>query len=57
MVESWPALGNPTLTPELQQRIVEGVLEEARGRSIDDLASQRDEMLLDLLASRSKHEA
>jgi 3-hydroxyacyl-CoA dehydrogenase len=57
MAESmWPALGNPQLTPELKQRIVDGVLEEAHGRSIDELAAQRDAMLLGLEAVRGKHE-
>lgn len=55
MTEGWPALGNPTFTPELQKRIVAGVLEEADGRSIGELAAQRDDMLLDLIASRAKH--
>jgi 3-hydroxyacyl-CoA dehydrogenase len=52
----WPALGNPQLTPELKQTIVDGVLEEAHGRSIDELAAQRDEMLLGLEAVRAKYE-
>jgi carnitine 3-dehydrogenase len=37
----WPALGNPQLTPELKRKIVDGVLEEAHGRSIDELAAVR----------------
>jgi hypothetical protein len=43
------------LTPQLQERIVEGVLEEADGQSIDELAAQRDEMLFELIAVRTKH--
>jgi 3-hydroxyacyl-CoA dehydrogenase len=54
--QMWPALGNPQLTPELKQRLVDGVLEEAHGRSIDELAAQRDAMLLGLEAVRAKHE-
>jgi carnitine 3-dehydrogenase len=53
----WPALGNPQLTPELKEKIVNGVLEEADGRSIDELAAQRDAMLLGLLAVRTKDAA
>jgi 3-hydroxyacyl-CoA dehydrogenase len=53
----WPALGNPQLTPELQEKIVNGVLEEADGHSIDELAAQRDAMLLGLLAVRTKDAA
>ena len=42
----WPVLGNPELTPELQEKIVKGVLEEADGHSIDELAADRDAMLV-----------
>jgi 3-hydroxyacyl-CoA dehydrogenase len=57
MAESmWPALGSPQLTPELKQRLVDGVLEEAHGRSIDELAAERDAMLLGLEDVRAKHE-
>ncbi len=56
MTEGWSALGNPTFTPELEQRIVTGVLEEAGGRSIGELAAERDAMLLDLIASRTEHQ-
>jgi carnitine 3-dehydrogenase len=52
MVDSWPHLGNPELTPEVAQQIVDGVLEEANGKSIDELAHQRDEMLFGLIAVR-----
>lgn len=55
MVESWSGLGNPTFTPQLQAQIVAGVLEEANGRSIGELGAERDDMLLDLIASRAKH--
>ena len=34
MAAGWPGLGNPELTPELQQQIIKGVLEEAR-RPVD----------------------
>jgi carnitine 3-dehydrogenase len=52
MTAGWPGLGNPDFTPELARQIVKGVLEEADGRSIDELANQRDEMLFSLLAVR-----
>ena len=55
MAAGWPGLGNPELTPELQQQIIKGVLEEADGQSIDELAAQRDEMLFGLIAVRAKH--
>jgi 3-hydroxyacyl-CoA dehydrogenase len=41
----WAALGTPTLTDELKERIAEGVIEEAGGRSISDLAEERDRLL------------
>jgi carnitine 3-dehydrogenase len=52
----WPVLGNPQLTPELEQKIVDGVLNEADGRSIDELAAQRDAMLLGLQSVRATYE-
>jgi carnitine 3-dehydrogenase len=54
MAAGWPGLGNPEFTPELQQQIVSGVLEEADGKSIEELAAQRDAMLFGLIAVREK---
>ena len=51
----WPTLGNPELTPELQETIVNGVLEEVDGHSIDELAAQRDAILCALLSARAQH--
>ena len=45
----WQDLGNPELTPALQRRIVEGVAAEADGRSIAELAAERDRILLKVL--------
>jgi hypothetical protein len=42
------------LTPELQQKLVDGVRAEAGSRSIDGLAAERDEVLLGLLELRSQ---
>ena len=55
MEAMWATLGNPTLTPELKQKIVDGVLEEAEGRSVDELGAQRDSMLLGLQAVRANY--
>ncbi len=55
MAAGWPGLGNPELTPELQQQVIKGVLEEADGRSIEELAAERDEMLFGLLAVRAEY--
>jgi carnitine 3-dehydrogenase len=56
MADGWPGLGNPELTPELKRKIVDGVLEEADGHSIDELTAQRDAMLLGLQAVRAKYD-
>jgi carnitine 3-dehydrogenase len=56
MADGWPGLGSPQLTPELKQKIVDGVLVEADGHSIDELAAQRDAMLLGLQAVRAKYD-
>jgi len=53
----WGALGTPAVTPELKQTIVDGVLQEAAGRSVDQLAHERDEVLLGLLALRHRTES
>lgn len=48
----WADLGDPKLTPELRKKIVDGVHAEAAGRSIEALAQQRDDFLVQLLAIR-----
>jgi carnitine 3-dehydrogenase len=48
----WPDLGNPVLTPELQQQIIAGVADEAAGRSVEELARRRDEFLIRVLEAR-----
>ena len=50
----WKVLGSPQLTPELQQKLIAGVHAEVGSRSIDDLAAERDEVLLGLLELRAK---
>lgn len=57
MADMWPTLGSPEFTPELQDKIVNGVMEEADGHSIDELGAQRDAMLSGLLAVRAKYAA
>jgi 3-hydroxyacyl-CoA dehydrogenase len=48
----WSDLGNPVLTPELQQQIIAGVADEAAGRSVEELARRRDEFLIRVLEAR-----
>jgi 3-hydroxyacyl-CoA dehydrogenase len=57
MTAWWKVLGSPQLTPELQQKLVAGVHAEVGSRSIDDLAAERDEVLLGLLELRANAEA
>jgi 3-hydroxyacyl-CoA dehydrogenase len=52
MTTWWKDLGNPEFTPELKEKIVQGVLAEAGNQSINDLAEERDRLLLGLLALR-----
>jgi 3-hydroxyacyl-CoA dehydrogenase len=49
----WKVLGSPTLTPELQKKLIDGVHAEAGSRTIDELEATRDEILLGLLELRT----
>jgi 3-hydroxyacyl-CoA dehydrogenase len=57
MAAWWKVLGSPVLTPEIQKMLVDGVHAEAGSRTIDELAVQRDEVLLGLLELRRKMES
>ena len=53
----WKDLGKITeISLEAKQTIIEGVQKEAGNRSIEELAHERDSMLLELLATRAKDE-
>ena len=57
MTACWADLGSPNLGPELQKKIVDGVLEEVDGRSFEELSQERDTLimgLLELLSHRGK---
>jgi carnitine 3-dehydrogenase len=47
--EPWSRLQAPPLTPELRDRMIEGCLREADGRSVAELERTRDEFLAELL--------
>ena len=47
--EPWTRLQAPPLTPELRDRMIEGCLRQADGRSVADLERLRDGFLADLL--------
>jgi 3-hydroxyacyl-CoA dehydrogenase len=56
MTAWWKVLGSPELTPEVQKKLIDSVHAEVGSRSIDELESERDEVLLGLLELRSKVE-
>ncbi|MBP7063876.1 3-hydroxyacyl-CoA dehydrogenase NAD-binding domain-containing protein [Ferrovibrio sp.] len=50
----WASLGNPKLDASTRQKLIRGVAREAAGRSIADLAAERDAMLLALLKLKAR---
>src|ERR1700677_1790788 len=46
-------LGNPQVSPELKQAIADGVMREAAGRSVDELAREENEVIIGLLKLRA----
>jgi len=56
MTAWWKVLGQPVLTPEVQRKLIDSVQAEVGTRSIDELAAERDELLLGLIELRAKAE-
>jgi 3-hydroxyacyl-CoA dehydrogenase len=56
MTAWWKVLGQPVLTPEVQRKLIDSVHAEAGSRTIDELAAERDEVLVGLLELRAKAE-
>src|ERR1700723_1359642 len=54
MTAWWKTLGSPVLTPEVKKKLISSVHAEAGSRSIDELASERDEVLLGLIELRNR---
>jgi hypothetical protein len=48
-------IGNPDVTAELKRTIIEGVLQEAGDRSVDQLAQDENKVLVGLLKLRSRN--
>jgi 3-hydroxyacyl-CoA dehydrogenase len=48
----WHVLGTPELTHEVRATIIQGVHEQTKSRSMQELAAHRDEILLGLLSLR-----
>jgi carnitine 3-dehydrogenase len=44
----------PDITPALKQTVIDGVLKEARGQSVEQLANEENDVMLGLLALRAK---
>src|SRR5580658_6037460 len=56
MTAWWKVLGQPVLTPEVQRKLIDSVHAEVGSRTIDELAAERDEVLLGLIELRAKVE-
>ena len=54
MTAWWKTLGSPVLTQEVQKKRIDSVHAEAGSRSINELAAERDEVLLGLIELRNK---
>jgi 3-hydroxyacyl-CoA dehydrogenase len=55
MAGLWKDLGSPMdFTPAIRKTLIDGVLSEANGRSLEELARERDEVLLGLLRLRAQ---
>ena len=55
MAGLWKDLGSLTdFTPEIKQTIIDGVVREANGRSLEELARERDQVLFGLLRLRAQ---
>ena len=57
MTAWWKVLGQPVLTPEVQKQLIDSVRAEVGSRTVDELAAERDEMLLELIKLRTKVES
>ena len=56
MTAWWKVLGSPELTPELRQKIIDGVHAEVGSRTMAELARERDTTLLGLLQLRTQND-
>jgi 3-hydroxyacyl-CoA dehydrogenase len=54
MMASWKALGSPDLTSDVQKTLIDSVHAEVGPRTIDELAAERDQLLLGLIELRNK---
>ena len=54
MEDWWADMRNVTLTPEVKAALIDGVQAENHGRSVAEVAQERDRLLLDLLETLGK---
>jgi 3-hydroxyacyl-CoA dehydrogenase len=54
MAASWKTLGSPELTPGVQRKLIDSVHVEVGSRTVEDLETERDELLLGLIELRTK---
>ena len=54
MATWWKQLGNPELSSKLRQTIIDGTLQQAADRSLEQLARERDDVMLGLIRLRRK---
>ena len=57
LLEPWTRLQAPALTRQLRERMVDGCLREAAGRSVTDLERLRDEFLAELIPLVERYSA
>jgi 3-hydroxyacyl-CoA dehydrogenase len=56
MTAWWKTLGSPELTPEVRRKLIDGLHAEVGSRSVAELETQRDDILLGLLELRRQYE-
>ena len=54
MMGWWKTLGSPDMTPEVQRKLIDSVHAEVGSRTIEELAKERDELLIGLVQLRTK---
>lgn len=52
--QNWESLGNPQITPEIQQELIDGTGREASGRNYRELVDWRDRCLVGILQAVTK---
>jgi carnitine 3-dehydrogenase len=55
--ENWRALGNPTITPAIQQELIDGTAREAAGRDYRETVNWRDRCLVGILKALKEEES